>query len=142
MALIQQTENDFIGKGWSFPPAFNKAIQSVELSEGNEDIRQSLHILLTTTTGERVMEPRYGCNVDYLLFESPDTTTKTFLKDKIRTAILYFEPRIDVSSVTINHTDEINGQLVIEIGYTIRGTNSRFNFVFPYFENEGTEVVY
>jgi uncharacterized protein len=137
-----QTEfqNDFLGRGWSFPPSFDTVLQTVEMTVQNDDIRRSLHILLTTTLGERVMQPRYGCNMEELLFESLDTTTKTVIKDRIKTAILYFEPRIEVERIFLNTTSELAGELLIEIEYLVRATNSRFNFVFPYYRNEGTEI--
>ncbi len=135
---IQQ--DDFLGRGWSFPPTFNKGISGVEMTEKNDDIQNSLQILLTTTVGERVMQPKYGCNMFELVFESLDTTTKTLIKDKIRTAILYFEPRIDVTSISMNNTNDLEGFVLIEIEYMVRATNSRFNFVFPYYIKEGTEL--
>jgi uncharacterized protein len=131
---------DFLGRGWSFPPNFDIATQTVDMTEKNEDIRKSLLILLTTTAGERVMQPKYGCNMEELLFESLDTTTKTLIKDKIKTAILYFEPRIDVVRIELNTQNELAGELLIEIEYLVRATNSRFNFVFPFYRNEGTEI--
>ena len=132
--------NDFLGLGWSFPPSFNIQLQSVEMTEQNEDIERSLQILLTTTTGERVMQPKYGCNMDEFLFEPLNLSTKTIMVDKIKTAILYFEPRIDVKKITLDSTDELNGVILIQIDYLVRATNSRFNFVFPYYINEGTEI--
>lgn len=133
-------QNDFLGRGWSFPPSFDAVLQTVEMTVQNEDIRRSLHILLTTTLGERVMQPRYGCNMEELLFESLDTTTKTVIRDRIKTAILYFEPRIEVERIFLNTTSALEGELLIEIDYLVRSTNSRFNFVFPYYRNEGTEI--
>jgi len=133
-------KDDFLGRGWSFPPNFNVQSQTVDMTEKNDDIQRSLHILLTTSVGERVMEPKYGCNMEDLLFESLDTSTKTLIKDKILTAILYFEPRITVNSIEINTQDELEGKLLIEIDYTVKATNSRLNFVFPFYKNEGTEV--
>jgi uncharacterized protein len=138
--MATTVKDDFLGRGWSFPPNFNAQTQSVDLTEKNDDIQSSLYILLTTTVGERIMEPKYGCNMEELLFESLDTTTKTLIKDKIRTAILYFEPRIDVKRIELNTQNELQGELLIEIDYEIRATNSRFNFVFPFYKNEGTEI--
>jgi phage baseplate assembly protein W len=133
-------QNNFLGKGWSFPPGFNVHGYTVEMTEKNDDIRNSLHILLTTTVGERIMQPKYGCNMEELLFESLDTTTKTIIKDKIRTAILYFEPRIDVMRIAINTQNAIQGELLIEIDYEVLATNSRYNIVFPFYRNEATEI--
>lgn len=132
--------NDFLGKGWSFPPVFRKELQGVEITEKEDDIKKSLHILLTTATGERLMQPRYGCNMEELVFESLNTTNKTLIKDKIQTAILYFEPRIDVTKIELNDSNQLEGEILVEIEYIVRATNSRFNFVFPYYINEGTEI--
>ncbi|NTV82960.1 MAG: GPW/gp25 family protein [Bacteroidales bacterium] len=133
-------QDDFLGKGWSFPPTFIPSLQGVEMTEKVEDINRSLQILLTTRTGERIMQPKYGCNMDEMVFESLSTTTKTIIKDKIKTAILYFEPRIDVTAISMDTTNELEGEIMIEIDYVVRATNSRFNFVFPFYINEGTEI--
>jgi len=133
-------QDDFLGKGWSFPPTFIPSLQGVEMTEKVEDINRSLQILLTTRTGERIMQPKYGCNMDEMVFEPLSTTIKTIIKDKIRTAILYFEPRIDVTAISMDTTNELEGEIIIEIEYVVRATNSRFNFVFPFYINEGTEI--
>lgn len=131
---------DFLGRGWSFPPSFDLGSGSVEMTEGVEDIRRSLQILLTTTVGERILQPKYGCNLDELLFESLDTTTRSLVVDRIRTAILYFEARIDVETIDIDPSVDGEGELLVSIAYVVRSTNSRHNVVFPFHRNEGTEI--
>jgi len=133
-------QNDFLGRGWTFPPTFDASSQTVDMVEREADIEQSLGVLLTTRTGERVMEPKFGCNLDDYLFESLDATTVTIIRDKVETAILYFEPRIDVKNVTLDLSREFEGVVLIEVDYVVRTTNSRLNFVFPYYKNEGTEL--
>src|SRR6185503_18150327 len=108
MATEKQTDS-FIGIGWSFPPAFDAASQGVQTTEKVEDIESSLHILLSTRQGERVMEPKYGCNLDELLFESLSTSVKTIIIDKIKVAILFFESRIKVESITLDDDQELEG---------------------------------
>lgn len=134
--------NEFLGRGWSFPPTFDMSLQGVVMTEKNDDIQNSLEILLTTTVGERLMQPKYGCNMDELVFESLDTATITLIKDKIKTAILYFEPRIDVQKIDLNTDNILEGMILIELEYIVRATNSRFNFVFPYYRIEGTELTF
>lgn len=135
-----QIQNNFTGKGWSFPPAFNKITGTVLMTEKTDDINASLHILLTTALGERVMQPKYGCNMDDLVFEVLDTTTKTLIIDRIQTAIVFFEPRIEAKKIFLNTQNELEGEVLVEIEYVVKATNSRFNFVFPFFRNEGTEI--
>jgi uncharacterized protein len=134
------TSNDFLGVGWGFPPTFDQQSKAVEMTEKETDIEKSLQILLTTSIGERVMQPKYGCNMNTLLFEPLNTTVKTIMIDKIKTAILFFEPRIDAKKIVLNMQDELAGVVLVEIEYIVRATNSRFNFVFPYYINEGTEL--
>lgn len=130
----------FLGRGWSFPPEFNRESKAVKMLEDEEDIRSSLHILLSTRPGERIMVPGYGCNLDELLFSPLNLTTKTYVVDLIRTAILYYEPRIDVNKIEIVQTDAFHGVLLIQIEYTIRATNSRMNMVYPFYKEEGSEL--
>lgn len=138
--MATENGNEFLGKGWSFPPRFDAALQTVDITEKVVDIERSLEILLTTRVGERVMQPKYGCNMDDMVFETLNTATLTFIKDKIATAILYFEPRIDARKITLNTDNILEGVIIVEIEYVVRATNSRFNFVFPYYRSEGTEL--
>ena len=134
------TINSFLGTGWNFPPRFDKSLASVDMISEEADVQSSLEILLTTRPGERIMRSDYGCNLDELLFEPLTTTFKTFIKDLVSTAILYHEPRIEVNKIELDETGELDGRVVIAIEYTIRSTNSRYNFVFPFYRSEGTEV--
>ncbi|WP_167612501.1 GPW/gp25 family protein [Maribellus sediminis] len=132
--------NSFLGRGWSFPPEFDKGTKSVKLLEDEDDIKSSLEILLSTRLGERIMVPDYGCNLDELLFKPLNLTLKTFVIDLIKKAILYHEPRIDVNKIAIDPINELEGELLINIDYTIRSTNSRKNMVFPFYKTEGSET--
>lgn len=131
---------DFIGIGWSFPPSFNRELGEVETTNLYDDIKKSLEILLTTRPGERVMQPKYGCYLESLMFDSLDTGTKTIIKERIRTAILYFEPRIEAKKITIDDSNQNEGVLLIQVEYIVSATNSRFNFVFPFYSSEATEM--
>lgn len=131
---------NFLGTGWSFPPTFLKAVPGVEMTTGEPDIDRSLDILLGTALGERVMLPEYGCNMEDLLFEPIDTGLQTLLFDRVETAILYYEPRIEVESLEVDASRAIEGLILIKIVYRVRATNSRFNFVFPFYKAEGSEI--
>ena len=130
----------FLGTGWSFPPTFTKASAQVEMLSDEADIQSSLEILLSTRRGERVMQHKYGCNLDEMLFEPLTTTFKTYIQDMIKTAILYFEPRIDAKKIELDDSREAEGVVLVIIEYVVRSTNSRFNYVYPFYKNEGTQV--
>lgn len=133
-------ERSFLGRGWGFPPAFDKASKSVGMLEDESDIESSLDILLSTRIGERIMQPNYGCNLDEMVFEAMNLTMLTYLKDLVENAILYFEPRIDLEGVEIDTSQELEGVLLIKIVYTVRTTNSRFNYVYPFYKSEGSDL--
>lgn len=125
-------EDPFIGRGWSFPPAFDKASASVATSSGIRDIEESLRIIFTTALGERIMRPDFGCSLEDQVFEVMNTSRISWLETIIQRAIIFHEPRIDADQITVE-PDQNAGILLIGIGYRVRGTNSRFNFVYPYY---------
>jgi len=127
----------FLGKGWAFPPAFNLAEQTVAMVTAEEDIRDSLQILLATIPGERVMLPDYGCLIHQHVFDLMGETLFTEIKALIEHAILHYEPRINLENISCSE-DQYEGRLLIELDYTIIQTNTRSNLVFPFYLKEGT----
>jgi phage baseplate assembly protein W len=136
--LIDQLENNFIGRGWSFPPTFSRVNDSVEMVSGEQDIQESLMVLLSTSVGSRIMLPTYGCDLEAQVFKSVTTTFKTLLADQISTAIINWETRINLDDLQISEDNKVDGLLLILLEYTIRKTNSRGNLVYPFYFAEGT----
>ena len=132
----------FLGVGWKFPPTFDKRAGSVVLVSEEEDIRESLRILLTTKKGERVMLPEFGCDLHHMVFESIDSNLISEMKRLIQQAVLYFEPRIILEEVVINTNRQLDGILEINLIYIIRKVNKRSNMVYPFYILEGTDVRY
>lgn len=131
--------DSFLGRGWSFPPEFENDGKDVVMLDTYDAVERSLRILMGTATGERVMQPDFGCNLDELSFDTLDVTMRTYMKDKITTAILYHEPRVNLLDV-IFHEERLNeGLLLIEVVYQVRGSNSRKNMVFPYYKREASD---
>ena len=131
----------FLGRGWSYPPEFNRAAKGVGMLSDEADIESSLEILLSTRLGERIMLPDYGCNLDEMVFEAMNLTMRTYVKDLVEHAILYHEPRIELEKLELDTSRETEGVLLIVIDYRVRTTNSRFNYVYPYYKNEGTNLL-
>jgi uncharacterized protein len=129
----------FLGTGWDFPPTFEGGPDGVRMISDEEDIRSSLRILLTTTVGERRMQPRYGCNLHRLVFEPADATLQAYIKDLVKIAILYFEPRIILDDLVLE-PQPLEGLIHLVLTYTIAKTNTRFNFVYPFYLTDGTEI--
>lgn len=134
--MEEDKNRSFLGKGWSFPPEFGGGVNPIRMAESEEDIRQSLIILFSTRPGERVMRPEYGVNLHELVFRNMDLTARTQLTAAIEKAILFWEPRISLNSVSFDLSEEVNGVLYILLDYTIRRTNTRSNMVYPYYHEE------
>jgi phage baseplate assembly protein W len=130
----------FLGVGWKFPPSFDRATGSIMLVSEEEDIRESLFILLSTKPGERVMLPEYGCDLHKMVFESVDSSMISQIKSMIENSILFFEPRIILDKIDIQSDRNTDGLLLIDVHYTIRKTNKRSNMVYPYYIIEGNEA--
>lgn len=133
-------DEQFLGKGWAFPLVFENQGRSVRMAEAEDDICQSLTILLSTELGERVMRPAFGWKRNALLFEPLSTSFASYLKREIETAILFFESRIELNKVTFETTLDREGLIEIRLDYTIRVTNTRSNFVYPFYLNEANIV--
>jgi phage baseplate assembly protein W len=123
----------FLGTGWAFPVTFGDQGRNVAMAETEEDIRQSLNILLSTSLGERVLRPTFGWKRDALMFEPLSTSFAAYLARDVETAILFYESRITLNSVDFEASQDVAGLILIRIDYTVRATNSRTNLVFPFY---------
>lgn len=137
-------KTSFLGIGWGFPPAFDEDSLTVQMVQAEEDINQSLQILLSTRLGERVMQPTYGCSLADYQFEALSASLIGFLRDLVERAILFHEPRVRLDKVSITDPDSADlfeGRLLITVEYTVVETNSRFNFVYPFYLQEGAQIL-
>ncbi len=138
------TNKEYLGTGWSFPPAFDKESQTVTMVSAEKDIEQSLEILLSTSLGERVMQADYGCNLKDYQFESMNSSLIGFLKDLVERAILFYEPRIKLEKVEITEAESfelLEGVLKITVHYEIEGTNTRYNYVYDFYLREADQGI-
>ncbi|MCL1123742.1 GPW/gp25 family protein [Shewanella surugensis] len=133
-------DNTFLGRGWCFPPEFSFDDRKVKMVTDVDDIDESLTILLSTTPGERVMQPDYGCRIKAMVFEEINQSILTQIRHAIEQAILFFEPRIILEEIDIDTHQSLEGRLSIHLDYTVITTNSRRNKVYPFYILEGTLV--
>lgn len=142
--MNEEVFNPILGRGWSFPPEFNRNAATVEMVAAVQDINQSLNILLSTSIGERIMQPQYGCDLHDYAFDPMNSTVIGFIRDLVTNAILFYEPRIVAEKIEVTSADSfdlIEGRFTITVEYTIPGSNSRFNFVYDYYLNESFKTV-
>jgi len=119
------------------PVALNPQTGQVASVEYEEDIRQSILIILETAPGERVMRPNFGCGIHDFVFTALDSTTLQQIRTSVEEALRRCEARIDVLDVTFDQTAATEGQLLIEVEYRVRRTNQTGNLVFPFYFREG-----
>ena len=124
---------DFLGRGWAMPVALDPRTGQVAAAQYEEDIRQSIRIIVETAQGERVMRPDFGCGIHDLVFETMDSQTLQRVRSTVEDALRRYEARIEVISVGVIDDDGLaSGRLRIEVDYRVRKTNQIGNLVFPF----------
>jgi Bacteriophage baseplate protein W len=122
----------FLGIGWAFPLALD-AGADFELAIYEEDIRQSILIILGTDPGERVMRPTFGAGLSSFLFAPMNATTYSRVRLQVQEALVDWEPRIIVQDVTVTPDPVETRVLNISATYQVRATNTVQNLVFPFY---------
>lgn len=104
----------------AFPLSFDESGE-VRLNDLDDDIRQSLYLLLSTRPGERLMRPEYGCDLAQFAFESVDYSLISRIRNEITQAIAHFEPRVEQVEISVDgSSSESADALVITISYAVR----------------------
>jgi len=134
-----ESSKSFLGTGWSFPPTFRLDILGPEMLSEKADVDSSIHIILSTVTGERIMLPTFGLNLQPHVFEPMNVSTLALLEKIVKEALVFHEPRIIVEQITTTTRPE-EGLLEFDIQYTIITTNTRYNYVYPYYVLEATNI--
>jgi phage baseplate assembly protein W len=130
-------EADFLGGGWSLPSLIQE--RRIAVSSDEQNIRESLWIILATAPGERVMRPDFGCGLHDLVFSVADAATLGRVRKEVWDALVLWEPRIDVTDVDVE-TKSRGEVLLINIHYRVRTTNNFFNLVYPFYLTVGTQA--
>ncbi len=127
---------DFLGLGWKFPVKAG-ASGKIAISKFDENVKESILIILSTAKGERVMRPTFGCGIHDMVFETINMSTLSLIESAVRESLTNYEPRIDTLSVKVSAEAVDQGKLIININYTVRATNNQFNIVYPFYLSEG-----
>ncbi|MGE5113244.1 MAG: GPW/gp25 family protein [Acidobacteriaceae bacterium] len=128
---------DFLGRGWNMPVEVDPRTGHVASAAYEEDIRQSILIIVQTTPGERVMRPNFGCGIHELVFTAVDSTAIQRIRSEVQEALRRCEARIEVLAVNVEESPDVLGELLIELEYRVRKTNQVGNLVFPFYFREG-----
>jgi|SRR5882757_2284681 len=122
----------FLGTGWRFP-IFPDATGCLGYTKDDANVEQSLHILLLTQMGERVMRPDFGTQAPRLVFAPGSVQYLRLLENTVRDAVRDWEPRVDLNTVQAEADPTDQYKVAVSISYTVRRTNTRSNLVFPFY---------
>ena len=125
-------DRDFLGKGLRFPVSINLN-GGVSTSQLEENVRQSLFIILGTAPGERINRPHFGCLIHDLMFAPNSDLTAARAEVFCEEAIYKFEPRVEKVSCRARPNPDEPNRLDIRIEYVIAGKNDKRNLVFPFY---------
>lgn len=128
----------FLGTGWSFPLQPDTTGRLLYVSD-EEAVSQSIEVILGTAPGERQMRPEFGCGIHELVGETNTAALRGMVREKVREALIRWEPRIDVLDVLVESPDVYKNRIDIRIDYRVRSNNALFNLVYPFFLFEGPQ---
>ncbi len=123
---------EFLGVGWRFPVDLDENGHIAE-ARYEDAVRQALWMILSTSPGERMMRPDFGCGIHDLVFAPNSAGTAGQLIGEVRRALVLWEPRIDLLDVDAFPDASQPNLLLIQIQYQVRATNNRFNLVYPFY---------
>ena len=130
--------NDFLGRGMKFPPQINSATGRFMTVSSLESVREPIYLILMTQKSERFLRPEFGSELMAYTFMDVNLTNINIMCGNIRREIQRQEPR--VSDVEVSADPDVkDGCLVIQVDYYVAGSNTRDNFVFPFYLNTGDE---
>lgn len=135
MSSLPLTGREFLGRGWRFPPRVD-ARGALAWASAEEDVEQSVWLIVATGRNEREMRPTFGCGIHDVVFSPSSPQTRARLAEQVRKALVDWEPRIEVVDVAVTAPDDPT-VLLIGIEYRIRATNTVRNLVYPFYIQEG-----
>ena len=121
-----------IGRGWAFPPQIG-AQGGIALTHKRNEIEQAIHIILSTSPGERVMRPTFGCRLHDIVFAPNNSHTAAQAQRFVQEALGMWEPRINVLKINVRQDTEQTNSLLIEIEYEIKASHDQRSLVYPFY---------
>ena len=91
----------------------------VSLSDSSA-IARSIRNIVLTSPGEKFFNPDFGSRISESLFENVDEVSALAIEDEIKSSIINFEPRVNLSFVNVNPNPDDN-EMNVTIEYEITG---------------------
>lgn len=131
-------DRDFLGTGWHHPVLPRDG--RLGWASGTDKIRQSIWLLLSTSKGERVMVPDFGCGIHDLVFSANSAGLRGLVAAEVRDALTRWEPRVDVLDVRVETAEDARNRVIISLACRVRENNAALNLVYPFFLDEGVGI--
>lgn len=128
--MTAPVDRAFLGCGWAFPVAADSG--DVAMAAYEDDVRQSVLIILGTNYGERPMRPDFGAGLGDFVFAAVTSTTRGLVRHRVEEALVLWEPRIDQIAVSVRQGRAADRELLIDVDYRVRATNTFYNLVYPF----------
>ena len=128
--------SDFLGVGWAFPIGVD-ARGRIGLARQVTDIEQAITMILLTPKGQRVMRPEFGCQIHDLIFAPNDANTWGMAEYYVEEALRFWEPRIEVLSVTARPSEGNNERMDVHVDYRVKATLDKRTLVYPFYRIPG-----
>jgi len=133
-------KKEFLGSGWSFPVTFSVGNHQLITTRFENNIKDSIDVIMQTNFGERPTDPQFGSGLQQYFFQDMNETLKGQIKDTVTSSLQDNEPRITVIDVDVAYVDMTNGHVEVTIVYEYNQTNTRYNYVYPFYIKEGTNI--
>jgi uncharacterized protein len=114
---------DDAGRGLSFPPRIG-AGGRLAWSSDEDNIRESIRVILLTEPGERLMREDFGCGLRRFLFEPNTPTTRALIRDRVQRAVSRWERRVSVEDVLVEEDPSDERMISISIQFRQVATGS------------------
>ena len=123
---------EIIGRGRVFPPRIDPQ-GGMALTSERTELDQSIRIILSTSPGQRVMRPNFGCRLYELVFAPNNNHTAAQARRYVEEALGMWEPCIRVTKVDARPDEQERSRLIIFIEYQVKATHDQRSLVFPFY---------
>ncbi|MFM7469903.1 MAG: GPW/gp25 family protein [Nodosilinea sp.] len=111
------------GRSIAFPPRIGSDGR-MAWSEGSQNIRESIQIILQTEVGERLMLRSFGAGLGRFLFEPNTTANRRLIQERVETSLRLWEPRIRLRQVQVEADPQDPQQVIITLDYGLVSTGA------------------
>jgi uncharacterized protein len=123
---------EIVGRGWAFPPMID-AQGGLALTSERSELEQSIQVILSTSPGQRVMRPAFGCRLYELVFAPNNSQTAAQARRFVEEALGMWEPRIRVIQVDVQPDHQDASRMLIRVEYQVKSNHDKRSLVYPFY---------